>query len=72
MFATELKCVINKCPLGSSATILRGPPSFGFFNSMKAGKNVMRIRAGVTTNMIIAVRFGIIYGLLSIIAYFPI
>jgi hypothetical protein len=39
---------------------------------MKAGKNVMRIRAGVTTNMIIAVRFGIIYGLLSIIAYFPI
>ena len=56
MFTAGLKRVINKCPLGISAVIRRGPPSFGFFNSMKAGKNVMRIRGGVTTNIMIPVK----------------
>ena len=58
---------------GIPVVISRGPLSFGFFSSIKAGKNVRRMSAGVVTIiMIITVRFGIIYGLLSNIASFSI
>jgi hypothetical protein len=69
MFAMDMKRVMHRFISGISAVIRRGPLSFGFFSSIKAGKNVIRMRAGVVTIiMIIAVRFGNIYGLLSNIA----
>jgi hypothetical protein len=50
------------------AIILLGPPSFGFFSSIKAGKNVMSTSVDIALNIIItAVRFGIIYNLLRTI-----
>ena len=68
MFAMEMKRVISMFISGISVVINRGPPSFGLFSSMKAGKNVIRISArAVVVIVIIAVRFGIIYGLLSYI-----
>jgi hypothetical protein len=69
MFAMGMKRVVNMFISGISAVIIRGPPSFGLFSSIKAGKNMIRISASVViVIMIIAVRFGIIYNLLSNIA----
>jgi len=57
-----MACNVRVFTSGILLIIIRGPPSFGFFSSRRAGKNVMRIRMGVATINIamIEVRFGII------------
>ena len=70
MFAREMNGVMWRL-LSVFAVISLGPSSFGFLSSINAGKNVIRRRMGVATNIIMTdVRFGIICNLLSSIAYF--
>jgi hypothetical protein len=69
MFTMELKGFIRQLTPGNSAVIILGPPSFGVFSSIKAGKNMIRISTRVVIIIvIISVRFGIICSLLSNIA----
>ena len=73
MFAKDMKRAMRGFISGIFAVIIRGPPSFGFFSSMKAGKNVIKMSARADAiKMVIVVRFGIICNLLSSIVYFPI
>jgi len=73
MFAMRMKRVVSMFISEISDVIIRGPPSFGLFSSIKAGKNIIRISVRVAIVIVrIAVRFGIIYGLLSNIAQFSI
>jgi hypothetical protein len=41
MFTIRRTCATHKFTSETPAIILLGPPSFGFFSSIKAGKNVM-------------------------------
>ena len=73
MFVMGMDRVIRVVSSDFSMAIIRGPWSFGFFSSIKAGRNMRRISVGVVTIIImISVRFGIIDSPLSSIVQFPI
>ena len=73
MFVMGVNRVIRMFYSEFSMGIIRGPWSFGFFSSIKAGRNMRRISVGVVTIIImISVRFGIIDSPLSSIVQFPI
>jgi hypothetical protein len=42
MFAKDMKRAMRGFISGIFAVIIRGPPSFGFFSSMKAGRNALK------------------------------
>ena len=60
MFEKGMKLVTSIIS-GFSIGMIRGPLSFGFLSSIKAGENIRRISSGVVASiMMISVRFGII------------
>lgn len=66
MFVMGMSRVIRVVSSVFSMGMIRGPWSFGFFSSIKAGRNMRKMSVGVVAIiMMISVRFGIIDNLLS-------